>query len=416
MRLFGALALTLLALIGLGVYVVWQAAVDELPAFLPTTNMTAADLERGRQLYRQIVPSGQATTPYRHIRLTERDLNLALNYALGMRQMGYGRIHLGAGQVWVDLALRLPPPLENRFFNFSLNLTQAGARLTLSGLWLGSWSVPNGLVRPMMSLALGLVPAQIRTTVDESILMVSPQEDQLWLSLNFDRAALDRAMEAARREIGQGRDDLIEAYRRAIARMAERRPKLDFAAVMRELFTLARDRSDDSDPVAENRALLIALAEASSGGRLGLPTTSAGARLDLRLAGREDYVQHFTLSAAMAVVAGEKLSDQVGLQKEIRDTFGGSGFSFSDLAADRAGSRFGAYATSSREAAKRVQALIAESRDTSVYLPRIDDLPEFLPGSVFIHRYGGVGGQGYTRLLDEIEARIAALPLYRPLY
>ena len=64
--------------------------------------------------------------------------------------------------------------------------------------------------------------------------------------------------------------------------------------------------------------------------------------LRVTLRQRQDFTLHFLISAVIAAEAGTPLADAVGLWKELADARrGGSGFSFNDLAADRAGTRFG---------------------------------------------------------------------------
>jgi hypothetical protein len=46
-------------------------------------------------------------------------------------------------------------------------------------------------------------------------------------------------------------------------------------------------------------------------------------------------------------------------------------------------------------------------------MPIVSDLPEFLPEAKFVALYGGVEGDGYRRVLADIEARIDALALWR---
>ena len=47
-------------------------------------------------------------------------------------------------------------------------------------------------------------------------------------------------------------------------------------------------------------------------------------------------------------------------------------------------------------------------------MPRLDDLPEGLPEAEFRRRFGSVDSPAYRKLADAIEARLDALPLYRP--
>jgi hypothetical protein len=126
---------------------------------------------------------------------------------------------------------------------------------------------------------------------------------------------------------------------------------------------------------------------------------------------RDDSALHFLISAVIAAEAGTPLADAVGLWKELSDARrGGSGFSFNDLAADRAGTRFGELAVRSPA---QVQARLAAGATEADFMPDASDLPEFLPEAEFVARYGGVGGTPYKRMLAEIEARIDALAMFR---
>ena len=65
-----------------------------------------------------------------------------------------------------------------------------------------------------------------------------------------------------------------------------------------------------------------------------------------QLRGRPDSARHFWVSAAVTALVGDVVSDAAGLLKEELDAGeGGSGFSFGDLMADRAGTEFARAAT-----------------------------------------------------------------------
>lgn len=129
------------------------------------------------------------------------------------------------------------------------------------------------------------------------------------------------------------------------------------------------------------------------------------------LAGRTDFPQHFTISAALAATAGSPLSNAVGLYKEVDDSRRGSGFSFNDIAADRAGTRFGEVATSGNGAARQ-QVLARGLRETDL-IPDVRDLPEFMAEPEFLKCFGGIGAPPYRKMMADIEQRISALALYR---
>lgn len=405
------LALTLPLLAAYGLY---RTAVSERPRVVHVQGLGQADLEQGRRIYRQLFPVWPTREAVRRVHLTAQDLDLGLNFLLDRSRQGYVRTRVTGDELRLDLSLRLERPLRGRYLNLGLGFRPAGAGLQLTRLRLGALPVPVALARPLLDHVLAASPAAEHLPLFERLLReVRLAPGVVHLTLAWDQDGVRAAIDVAGRQIAGVGPQQLAAYRGQLQGLAARRPPPDFGTLMGELFGLARQRSAQGDAVAENRALLIALAEIANGARLGLPGARALHLGGLDLAGRGDYVQHFTLSAALAAIAGEELADKAGLYKEVRDTQGGSGFSFSDLAADRAGARFGVRATATEAGARQVQTLLAGSRDTALYMPAIGDLPEFLPEAVFEGRYGGVGGEGYLRLLELIEQRIAALPVHR---
>jgi hypothetical protein len=113
-------------------------------------------------------------------------------------------------------------------------------------------------------------------------------------------------------------------------------------------------------------------------------------------------------------VLSDGASDAAGLLKEELDADrGGSGFSFGDLLADRAGTTFAVRATRDNVSARIIQERIARGFRVDEFFPQAADLPEGIPDAELQSHYGGVGGQAYNRLIDEIEQRIAACAAYR---
>jgi hypothetical protein len=92
------------------------------------------------------------------------------------------------------------------------------------------------------------------------------------------------------------------------------------------------------------------------------------------------------------------------------DSRSGSGFSFADLAADRAGARFGELVvTDSPRLGEALQRTLTD-HDLA---PLLGDLPENLSEAQFRRLFGGVDGAAYHELAGQIERRLDALPLYR---
>ena len=136
--------------------------------------------------------------------------------------------------------------------------------------------------------------------------------------------------------------------------------------------------------------------------------------LQLSVLGRNDLVQHYLVSAALTVSAGSGLAGAMGVFKELDDSRGGSGFSFADLLADRAGIRLAEMATGTKQQARLLQKrmggpLLLESD----FMPNIEDLPEGIMELEFKHRYQDPDSENYRIIEDEIEYRLSHCKVYR---
>ncbi len=190
-----------------------------------------------------------------------------------------------------------------------------------------------------------------------------------------------------------------------------------FAKLLEIAFVHAEDNSHGVDPVLPNQAAILALGvilgeERIAGvARREVDAGTRDARLALRrratLRERGDLSQHFWVSAALAVLSDPGRSLTVGLTKELKDsTPGGSGFSFVDMLANKAGIRFAVVATRSEASARELQLRIARDADIEDFMPEIDGLPEGITRDDFQAKYGGLGGTETRRLLAEIDDRI----------
>ena len=107
------------------------------------------------------------------------------------------------------------------------------------------------------------------------------------------------------------------------------------------------------------------------------------------------------------------MSHFAGLYKEVDDSHGGSGFSFADLAADRAGVRLTELATGSAQKASAIQQKMAAAITEDQFMPRIDNLPEGIMALQFKNRYSDFDSTAYTLVEDEITQRINACLVYQ---
>ncbi|MCF7990309.1 MAG: hypothetical protein K9M02_07690 [Thiohalocapsa sp.] len=170
------------------------------------------------------------------------------------------------------------------------------------------------------------------------------------------------------------------------------------------------------DAATRNRAAILALASYVNGRRFpshlddqaDLPRWRA-----VVLRGRRDLAEHFMASAALASEGGSRLSDLLGVAKELRDADGGSGFNVADLTANRAGVRFAELAGRSASGARHVRRLAVAGFTEDAIMPEVKGLPEGLQERDVARTYGAAGAPAFERLIAAIDRRIGETRLYR---
>lgn len=211
----------------------------------------------------------------------------------------------------------------------------------------------------------------------------------------------------------------LHVYADRIAALAIEVPTgASLTAMLPALMQQAETRSATGRASEENAAALLALAFYVNAWPLNVLVPDArtwrpAVARDLRLRGRQDLAQHFAVSALIASAAGTPIATMAGIYKEMNDSRGGSGFSFSDIAADQAGTMFGQRAAASTDSARDLQARVGAGITEDDLMPTVSDLADNMPEAEFIRRFGGVGAPAYNAVIAEIARRVEVLPLFR---
>jgi hypothetical protein len=399
-------------------------AVQDQPLVVRNTEITPANIERAKRILERNDPRQMKPGTLRTITLDQEDLDLAVHYAVKRYAKGGADVALRTGSANVRATLPMPPNPVGRFLNFEAEWRDTAALPQLERLRVGRLRVPRPVANWLLERGIAYLQggANYRAATD-AIQRVQTSAGMVQVIYEWSdalpdqlRAALVTREDQERMQVYQRR--LVDFTRHA----ATLTHRVTVGELLQPLLALAAERSAASSeaatPAAENRAALVVLAFYVNGKGLDAihppaATWPRPAPRRVTLANRGDTAQHFTISAALAATAGSPLSDAVGLYKELEDSRGGSGFSFNDLAADRAGTRFGELATATPDGARRLQKLASAGIREADYMPNVRDLPEFLQQAEFKRRYGGVGSPAYAGMAKDIERRIANLPLHR---
>ena len=408
MKFFSTLFWVSLLLIPLALVVAALQSVEKTALVTQSQTLSAPRVERAKALLREHDPRKLKDQETKTISISGPELELVANHLIQRFGKGGAKVNLAPGAAGLQASIAVPGLKPAQFINIDSTLKVEDNRLKFESLRIGKLAIPKGLANGFGEFVL--------MHAYRSVDIPSGRE-------------LVKAIEASSERLSvtyQFQSDLLEAVRSRlispalVARLARYNDALvEFVArsganpTLAELVAhLGGQLPDDEDFVADNRALVISLSNYINGRRLtalipevaNWPTPK---RVKVTAHGRHDLAQHFATSAALAVTGGTDISDAIGLYKEIDDADGGSGFSFKDLAADRAGTTFGEVATASQASARTLREQLNRAIAPSELIPDLTGFEEKMSDAEFKARYGGIEDQRYLDVVAEIDHRIA---------
>lgn len=418
MRLLSRLFVFLLIAVPLALSGAVFLAIDDQPTVNRAAEFTPENIERAKRILDRNDPRKLKPGMVRTISVSQADLDLAANYLVHRYARGSARVVLKDGAMEVNASAGLPRNPIGSYVNVDARLTGTTALPRFEYLRIGRLPVPAPVANWLLARAL----VQLQRDEDLSftadvVKRVSVADGRLAVTYQWQSDLPDKLRAVLLPREDQGR---LRVYHERLAEGTRSLPaeNVSLVELLRPLFQLAQERSSGNNPVAENRAaiLVLTLYVNGKGFETIIPAAKDWSRPTphhVTLNGRDDFSQHFIISAALAANAGGPLSDAVGLYKEVADSRGGSGFSFNDIAADRAGTRFGEEAAGSAASATKLQRQFSTGPRERDLMPATEDLPEFMPEAEFKRRFGGIGAPAYNQMMSKIERRITALTLYR---
>jgi len=395
--------------------------LDNAPAIEPPAEFRRTDLAWVKALFQKHDPRLQTPDVIQSIQLDEAELNRLLNYAVELRRVSGIAAELTPGMATLTATLTVPPNPFGRYLNLTADVADVPGGIRIQSLQLGSLPLPGALADWIARQThRWLRRDKTYAALADAFSQVNFDENQATLDYRWHPRLLTQLERKSVDLLVPPQDQVrMLAYSEQLDTLLKTHPRgstVPLVQVVAPLFAHALAIGGSAE--AENRAALTALGAYLSGISLprllegDSPSIRRAPRVLLSLHGRRDFAEHFVISAAIAVNGGSRLANAIGLIKEEEDAGKGSGFSFTDLAANRAGVHLGERATG--EAAERVQRQLAAARTDAALLPDFRDLPEFMPQAEFDRRFGPVGGPRYQKVIDRIDARLAAHPLSQP--
>jgi len=410
------LLLRFLALLLLALLLATALAIQTAPLLPLPAELSAAQVQQGRDFLRRNDPRRAGTgTTARRVDISESELNLLLGQVARHRPQTALDVRLQPGLAVLRASLALPMGLGTGWLNIDALLAQTAGLPEVERLRIGRLPVPAWAAQLLLQRALRQLQAHSEVRLaSELVDRMAFGVQRLRIDYQWQTDSMERMLSGLWPAAEQQRARAYHEHLRGLAEGRQAGQAVSLAELLPPMFTLARKRSaEGGDSAAENRAALLTLALYASGKRWGelMPAARNWPPLNpltVTLAGRDDFPQHLLISACLAIEGGGPLADAIGVYKEVADARSGSGFSFNDIAVDRAGTRLGLLAT---KAPARLQAALAGGVQERDFVPDVSDLPEFMREQDFVRRYGSFDAPAYRQMMADIEARLDGLPL-----
>ena len=423
---------TLYRLVALGLFcspfILAMLAIERYPLVDANREAQFDDIAQAKHILKRLDPRLMDANTTTKVSITDAEISLAMGAVLSRLKFVKGRVDALADGVWLRGTAELPIPdtFLGRYINVEAVVAPSVSELVVSRLSVGAIGIPAWIVKPATIYVLDTFMGRGKgAPAYASVRGVAINNNVITVAFRPPPNLFADVKAAAGRAIHLGNAKAVRAYYRKLMDVsaADRslRP-VSLARYVGPLFALAKRRSESANPVDENRALILALAMYFGDSRFELLLRNVktpdmqGEAFDaeeVKLERRHDWAQHFTTTAGLQVAAGSGISNFIGQAKEISDSEGPSGFSFTDIAADRTGVRFAEIATGSAASARAVQNALADGAVERDFFPKVGDLPEGLSEAAFKAAYGDINTETYNAMIRAIDRRIEKIELYK---
>ena len=400
------------------------AAMETTPLVKSNKTATSADAKRARALLTELRARPKPGKDKRVLKVTEADINAIVAFSARAVPTLRGRATVDSDAVHIASSVKVP---GGRWLNGRVAVAASKHGLNVRSVSLGRFELPSIVVVPLVRFGLNIVFGDnVGTILATSIDGVAIDGKTVSVGIRLtdaDRETVTTRVKSRIRNVA----DVDVAQVRTFYASLDSAAKAGRAGVgsstsgyLRLMMKLVHENASESNRASIRQSALLALAIYCGHPRVEsfigevVPAKQRGKRTRCAattLGGRRDLRQHFIISAGLQAASNGAIAFTIGEFKELLDSSdGGSGFSFDDLAADRAGIRLANLLLGTE--VSRWPELVARLTEEKDIFPSIAGLPAGLSEKEFERRYGDVNTEAYKQVLADIERRIDALAFF----
>ena len=418
-------SLTLLVMLSVILYL----AIDSTPSVTLKPELRSETIRSAADLLQRTSASLKADPDTVNLYVTQNEFNNIFTLLNKKEKKIALKRTYADGKSHFNSTVRLPFGTPSLYINSSATLLPSQTGLLWDDIKLGDITIPNGLFQHLQKLVLALfIGKSYSEQILNNISHVTMNAQRIGLtytpSFSYEEGIAQFTKRMSRSTgITMPTDDTkIAHYYELVVNSTATRTHMKLGELLTVVLAEANNQTKkaNTSAVEENSAALLALSVYLTPNYfkrlVTLPSNTAPAhKTRITLDTRTDLAKHFTLSAAIKLIADNSVSYEIGELKEIFDSrSGGSGFSFVDLAADRSGILFSTLATESDARAKAVQTLsVSGPIKDSDFFPNRALLEEGLTELDFIDKYQSTDSEHYVKLVTAIDKSIQTTHFFK---
>jgi hypothetical protein len=420
-------------LMGSGLLSLAFLMTDDQPTVIETDKVTPQSLSDSKKLLKHIDHTLRMRNGDKSILIPFDSLNAIFALTSEILRGFSARYNDLGDQILISTSIELPINPVGNYINISLQIGNDHADTDTSRTAIGGLSLSNATVITTASVLINMFMDDAIMPHDGPFIrsisiqnraikiLFHPELNTRKLFTSFKRAgkgvATNMLPGTDLREIQPYYDHLAISTRH----LTKKGMTVSLFTLLKMVMSLAEKTSDESNAKKKNTSALIALALFAGDRNLtftlnGLINIKLGThkKLKIKLNEREDLMLHFLYSSTIHIMSNSGISFSIGEIKEVSDSGkGGSGFSFVDIAADKAGIKFAEFATSGDRNARLLQQRLSMATSEKDIFPDISALRENISEERFKSLYMNRQSDEYKAILSDIDRRIDALPIYR---
>jgi hypothetical protein len=404
--------------------------IDDVPIVDHNKTLTYGNIKKAEKLIKNNKPGRLSQRTINKLSITEDELNILTSYAISHgldTKYIFAKTSIFDKRLNSNFTIKLPVHFFGDYINLSLIFKPKNNLFELESCQIGQLKIPTIIINPIISQAHQiLLKGELYNSFwnnTRAIKQIIITKKAISFYYDINPSTLKELEEKGRSFLipDEHQKKLVVYYNHLfILTQKYKYNKNASLDLLKALFAFAQNNTNKSgNPVLENTIALQILSLYTINQRLDpflkpeyRETIKLPARTKLLFHNRLDSVKHFFVSAALTVSGGSKFASFIGLAKEIDDSQTGSGFSFADLAADKAGVRFGEHAIASFKEAILFQKKISTIQHEKELIPSISNLPEGIKEIEFKRQYKDLDSKAYELIDTEINKRLNQCRLY----